>query len=90
MALREQVLAMLGADADRPASLATEVCLSAAARSLRGIVAEQRFARENALALLAVDALTTFAYEHASEAALGLRDHVSRGTRMLAAAGETA
>ena len=51
---------------ERFASRAADVCLSAAGRALESLLEEKRFAREHAADLLAIDALTTYAYEHAS------------------------
>jgi hypothetical protein len=66
--LTRQVLAALGRDADADETQTAELCLAAAARSLDGLLSESRFTRESALDLLAIDALTTYAYEHASQA----------------------
>ena len=67
--LVRQMIAALGADADAPEARTAEACLAAAGRSLDAIVSEQKFGREHALELLAVDALTTIAFEHASQGA---------------------
>ena len=69
--LTNRVLALLGGDADQPAGRSAEVCLSAARRALEALLEAGRYERDSALDLLAVDALTTFAFEHASEAAAG-------------------
>jgi hypothetical protein len=66
-ALTERLLAALGRDADAPASRTPELCLAAAARSLDSLLSEGRFERDSALDLLTIDALTTYAFEHASE-----------------------
>lgn len=66
-ALVERVLAALAADAGAPESRVAELCLAAAARSLDALLAESRFGRDSALDLLAIDALATYAFEHASE-----------------------
>lgn len=66
-ALRQGVMAALGADADADVSQTTAACMNAAGRSLQALLAEQRFGRDGALELLAVDALATYAYEHASD-----------------------
>lgn len=65
-ALRQGVLAALGADASAECTRTTEVCLRAAARELHTIVDRRRFDRAGAMDLLIVDALTTYAYEYAS------------------------
>jgi hypothetical protein len=67
-ALTERVLTLLGADANRDGASTADVCLAAAARVLDDLIAAERFGRESALDLLAVDALTTWAFEHASGA----------------------
>jgi hypothetical protein len=64
--LTRQVLSMLGAEADAEESRTAEACLSAAARALDALVEEKRFARDHAAELLAIDALATYAFEHAS------------------------
>jgi hypothetical protein len=71
--LSTQILALLGDDAGANESETAEVCLGAAARALDGLLARNRFARDSALELLAVDALTTYAYEHASLSRDGAR-----------------
>jgi hypothetical protein len=67
MELRERVLAALGSDADADQSHTATLCLAAAERALKALIVEGRFARENAPDLLAIDALTTYAFEHASD-----------------------
>jgi hypothetical protein len=64
--LTQQVLSMLGPEADAEESRTAEACLSAAVRALEALVEEKRFARDYAAELLAIDALTTYAFEHAS------------------------
>lgn len=65
-ALVHEVASILGADGDRPGDETADVCLRAAARALEQLLAERRFERDSALRLLAIDALTTYAFEHAS------------------------
>jgi hypothetical protein len=65
--LTTQMLALLGADADQGVERAGELCLAAATRSLDGLLAAGRYGRDSALHLLAIDALTTYAFEHACE-----------------------
>lgn len=67
MELQERVLAALGSDADADESRTATVCLAVAERSLKALIAEGRFARDSAPDLLAIDALTTYAFEHASD-----------------------
>lgn len=87
-ALTARVVQCLGGDADEPEGRTGEVCLSAATRSLDDLLAGRRFARDSALDLLAVDALTTFAFMHASEAGTdpeSLRTLAERGAQALSA-----
>lgn len=70
-ALTQEILTALGADSEAPATRTAELCLAAANRSLAGLVGAGRFAREDAAELLAIDALTTFGFEHASESGAG-------------------
>lgn len=69
-ALVARLLDLLGADADAPVNRATTILIETARATLGRIVAEERFAREGALDLLAADALMTYAYEYASESGL--------------------
>jgi cobalamin biosynthesis protein CobD/CbiB len=73
-ALRQQILAALGSDADAPESRTSELCLASAARALDVLLSENRFGRENARELLAIDALTTLAFEYASQTAESQKD----------------
>jgi len=66
--LTTRILALLGTDAEQGAERAGELCLAAATRSLDGLLADGRYGRDSALHLLAIDALTTYAFEHACEA----------------------
>ena len=61
------MIAMLGARADALSDRGAEVFLDAARSALAALLAERRFDRDGALDLLAIDALMTFAYEHAAE-----------------------
>ncbi|MEK7401022.1 MAG: hypothetical protein AABZ80_01535 [Gemmatimonadota bacterium] len=72
--LTARVIELLGADADQPASGSGAACLAAAQRSLEQLLASGRYERDSALDLLAVDALTTFAFEHAAEASASAAD----------------
>lgn len=65
--LTRHVFAVLGRDADADEAKTADICLVAAARALDGLLSENRFDRESALDLLAIDALTTYAYEYASQ-----------------------
>ena len=86
-ALQQQILGLLGPDADQPEARTAVVCLGAAARGLETVVLETRFAREHAAELLAIDALTTYAFEYASLAATSheaLEEVANRGTQVFA------
>ena len=65
--LTQQILAALGSDADAPELRTPELCLASAARALDALLSENRFGRDNARELLAIDALTTLAFEYASQ-----------------------
>lgn len=82
----QHVLAALGAEADAPERETAQRCLNAAERLLSSIVAEERFSRDGAVDLLTVDALTTYALEHASSVVKErseLMDFARRGTQAL-------
>lgn len=68
--LRDRLDAILGERADASAAAATQVFIEAARETLDELLAARRFERDGALDLLAVDALMTFAYEHAAESGL--------------------
>jgi hypothetical protein len=72
--LLQETLRLLGADANEPEERTAQVCLGAAARALESLVHEKRFAREDAGELLAIDALTTYAFEYASSIATSRTD----------------
>jgi hypothetical protein len=72
--LTEQILELLGSDASGDAASTAQYCLAAATRSLDELLGAGRFSRDSALRLLAVDALMTFAFEHASESAASQED----------------
>lgn len=84
--LTERLFTALGRDADAPANRTAELCLAAAARSLDTLLSEGRFGRDSALDLLAIDALTTYAFEHASESGASeqrLADLTRQGAQLL-------
>ena len=66
-ALTERMLVFLGDDARRDTREVADACLAAASRALDTLLAERRFERDSALDLLAIDALTTLAFAHASD-----------------------
>lgn len=85
-ALVRRMFEMLGDDASGDAARAADLCLGAAERGLRGLVAAKRFGRDSAIDLLAIDALTTYAFEHASSTAGSepeLLRFTERGARVL-------
>jgi hypothetical protein len=85
-ALTERILSALGDDAEANESRTGELCLAAAARSLDGLLTDNRHGRDGALDLLAIDALTTYSFEHASQSgnsAAALRAFADRGSRLL-------
>ena len=65
--LTQRMIAALGSAADAQESATADASVRAAARALEGLVTDARFGRESALDLLAIDALTTQAFEYASE-----------------------
>jgi hypothetical protein len=65
-ALLARVIELVGRDGNRPVENTPQVCLAAASSHLASIVGQRRYGRESALDLLAVDALVTYAFEHAS------------------------
>jgi hypothetical protein len=79
------ILEALGAGADAPQDRFPDVALAAAQRTLDALLAGQRFGRDSAVDLLAVDALMTYAYEYAGT--IASRDRVealaTQGARML-------
>lgn len=84
--LRERLVAILDADGDMPADHVPEACLSAAERLLRDLLAGKQFGRDSALDLLTVDALMTYAFEHAATAGRSPEDihHLARSaSRMI-------
>jgi len=82
-ALSDRMFEALGRDAAADAARTADVCLDAAARALDELLTNERFGRDSALTLLAIDALTTYGYEHASVAsgtARPMRDLADRGS----------
>jgi hypothetical protein len=75
--LVDRMVEALGANAAEPESGAGHSCLAAAARALEALLSANRFGRESALDLLAIDALTALAFEHAGRNA-GTVDEISR------------
>lgn len=85
-ALLRRVFDFLGDDVASDASRTAELCLVAAERALRSLVGTGRFGRDSALDLLAIDALTTYAFEHASLSGISepeLLRFTERGARLL-------
>jgi hypothetical protein len=85
-ALARRMLEFLGDDIAGDASRTADLCLAAAERALRNLVSTERFGRDSALDLLAIDALATYAFEHASRSALSepeLLRFTQRGAQLL-------
>jgi uncharacterized membrane protein len=80
-----RMIAALGSGADEDESLTPDVCVRAAARALENLVTDARYGRESALDLLAIDALTTHAFEYASERAPAEIDRVASSCARLLA-----
>lgn len=57
----------LGPALQLPAAQAPEACVAAAGDVVSGLLADDRTGRDSALALLAADALVTFAFEAAAD-----------------------
>lgn len=66
-ALLSRMVELLGDDVNAPAERATSVFVETARSTLGELLEAKRFDRDGALDLLAVDALMTYAYEHAAE-----------------------
>lgn len=64
--LVDQILEALGSDGDAPEPRAADACLAAAARLLEALLSDRRFERSSAVDLLTIDALMTYAFEHAA------------------------
>ena len=77
------VHAALGPDGEAPAGEATERCVAAAARTVDALLATGATARESALALLAADALVTFAFEAAADEPARLAERARVAMRQL-------
>ncbi|HJQ20940.1 MAG TPA: hypothetical protein VJ867_11370 [Gemmatimonadaceae bacterium] len=67
--LVEYMTTLIGAGGSEPESRTAAVCIDSAVRGLEQLVRDARFAREDASQLLAIDALTTLAFEHAAQTA---------------------
>ena len=80
------MLEFLGDDIAGDATRTAELCLAAAERALRDLVSTERFGRDSALDLLAIDALATYAFEHASLSAVSepeLLRFTQRGAQLI-------
>lgn len=83
----QQILRLLGDAANQRAERTSNICLETAARSLEDLLSDRRFARDNATELLAIDALTTYAFEHASQSVTSqteLEELANQGTDLFA------
>ncbi len=65
-ALRLRIMTVLGDAADDSQERTADACLAGATRLLEGLLGERRFDRSGAMDLLTVDALVTYACDHAS------------------------
>lgn len=72
MPLTEHLFSVLGGEGDAPESQTGAVCLRLATRLLADLISDERFGRDSALELLTIDALMTYAFEHASASGLGV------------------
>jgi hypothetical protein len=79
--LTTEVVAALGADARLNDTDTARACLAAAARVLAALLRDRSFGRDSAGRLLAADALTTYAFEYASEAHLSAPELTALATR---------
>lgn len=84
-AFAARVIASLGARGDEDASRAAECCLDAAIVLLEQLVASDPLGRSEAPALLAADALVTYAFEAAAEAPDRIDDRAGEAMVRLAA-----
>lgn len=85
-ALVRRMFEFLGEDVSSDAKETAELCLAAAERALSDLVETGRFGRDSALDLLAIDALTTYAFEHASKSSISepeLLRFTERGAQLL-------
>jgi uncharacterized membrane protein len=78
-ALAARLRSAVGAALSNDAIEAPGVLLAAAEERLRAFVAEGEGARQDALDLLAIDALVTYAFEAAADAAPDETDELARG-----------
>ena len=73
--LRSRVTEALGDALERDATETERVCLEAAERVLERLVDDNAATRQEAVDLLAADALVTYALEYAAEAPAGFEEH---------------
>lgn len=83
--LLARVIEALGADVGTPEERLPETCLAASKRMLESLIADERFGRDSATDLLAVDALMTYAYEYAGMVSSRVRVQAlaAEGARMI-------
>jgi hypothetical protein len=86
-ALLRRLRDALGTDAGRDAGEAAEVCLAAGERLLAVVLREDETSRDDALDLLAADALVTYAFEAASVAPNALSERAARAITSIASLG---
>jgi len=83
-AFTARVIASLGSRADDDAARAAECCLDAAVALLEELLAGDPLGRGDASALLAADALVTYAFEAAADTPDGLGDRAAKAMVRLA------
>jgi hypothetical protein len=84
-ALRERISFRLGTDANAPAEQARLVCTRAATRTISQLIAGGACARDQAIDLLAADALITYAIEAETTEAASLPVELDAMVRELSA-----
>ncbi|MBA3890592.1 MAG: hypothetical protein H0X64_08675 [Gemmatimonadaceae bacterium] len=82
--LLERVRDALGPALSLPAERAPEECVAAAERVVAELLSHDRTGRDSALALLAADALVTFAFEAAADAPARLEARANAAMQALA------
>ena len=88
-ALRARIDAALGHDLDADSVDASETLLAAGERLVRSLLVDGATSRESAIALLAADALVTYAFEAASERPAELSSRAATAMARIAALGDT-
>lgn len=89
-ALLRRLLETLGSDAPRASGDAAQVCLAAGERLVTAVLQDDDGSRDDALDLLAADALVTYAFEAASATPDELSAHAARAMTSIASLGNPA